>query len=182
MDLSAHLQQCHVFSAAQSSSDRLPSGQAAVYAFYEALDFSKGPLVDEIENYVTKHGRNLSMENEDWPFAVKLKFRGNPARFKGDGLKLVKGITAPDVLSQISQQLLFLSVLGEPLYIGKTEDIKVRFVAHHENGFLWKMKDRFQRPPSEFVLLAYYCEPDRARLLESVLIQAVNPAFCEQKS
>ncbi len=117
---------------------------------------------------------------QGWPFSLRLKFRGNPERFKGEGLRLAKDLS-PNDAPKLTQELLFLSVLGEPLYIGKTEDIKVRFVAHHENGFLFKMKEQFKRPPSEFVLLAYFCEESRVRLIESILIQAINPPFCDQK-
>lgn len=75
-----------------------------------------------------------------------------------------------------------LSFLHEPLYIGKTNDIRVRFVAHHDNDFLFKMKHKFKRSPDEFMLLVYQCVEEDARLLESILIQLINPPFCEQKS
>ena len=74
------------------------------------------------------------------------------------------------------------SVMNEPMYVGKTKDLRTRFRAHHDNGFLWEMKERFKRPPSEFVLFAFFCEPDLVRLAESILIQVINPAFCDQKT
>ena len=172
---------CHVFTAAQSTSELLPNSQSAVYAFYEALDFSRGPLVDEIDSFVTKNGRYVSMDQAAWPFHLKLQFRGNPKRFKGEGRKLSKELK-PALIPMVREQLHFLSFLGEPLYVGKTEDLRKRFVAHHENGFLSRMKAEFKRPPNEFVMFAYYCEERFVRLFESILIQAINPPFCDQKS
>ncbi len=181
MDLSQLFTRCHVFTAAQSTSELLPTSQAAVYAFYEAFDFSRGPLVDEIDSFVTKNGRYVSIDKGAWPFHLKLQFRGNPERFKGEGLKQSKELDAASIPA-VREQLHFLSFLGEPLYVGKTEDIRKRFVAHHDNGFLWRMKAEFGRPPNEFLLFAYYCEERFVRLIESILIQAINPPFCDQKS
>lgn len=183
MDLSGLLAQCHIYTAAQSTFELLPQSQPAVYAFYEALDFSRGHLVDEVDAIVTKHGKYITMDTAGWPFHLKVAFRGNPERFKGEGRKLSKELDAKD-LPSVQQQLLFLSFLNEPLYIGKTEDIRTRFKAHHDNGFLWKMKADLQqpRPPNEFMLFAYFCEEQYVRLIESILIQVMNPAFCDQKS
>lgn len=181
MDLSHLFKSCHVFSAAQSTSELLPNDQSAVYAFYEALDFSRGPLTDEVDCFVAQNGRHVSMDVGEWPFHLKLKFRGNPERFKGEGRRLALELDA-GALPGVRTQLHFLSFLGEPLYIGKTENIRKRFLAHHDNGFLWKMKADFNRPPNDFVMFAYYSEETFVRLFESILIQAINPAFCDQKS
>ena len=180
MNLSGLFKNCHVFSATQSASELLPHNQAAVYAFYEALDFSRGSMIDEVDCFVAKNGRHISMELTEWPFHLKLKFRGNPERFKGEGRRLASEL-APELLPEVRNQLHFLSFIGEPLYIGKTENIRKRFLAHHDNGFLWKMKADFARPPNDFVMFAYYTNEQFVRLFESILIQAVNPAFCDQK-
>jgi len=107
-------------------SELLPASQAAVYVFYEALDFPTGSLADGIDAFVTKHGRFVSMNQEGWPFDLSLRFRGNPNRFRGEGLKLSKELSL-EALPAVQEQLLFLSILGEPLYIGKTENIRKRF-------------------------------------------------------
>jgi len=183
MDLSNFLNQCHVYTAAQSTFELLPIQQSAVYAFYEALDFSGGPLMDEVDALVTKHGRCVTMDETGWPFHLKVAFRGNPSRFKGEGRILSRDLDT-SFLPSIREQLLFLSFLNEPLYIGKTEDIRTRFKAHHDNGFLFERKADLlmPRPPNEFILFAYFCEEQHVRLIESILIQVMNPAFCDQKS
>ena len=183
MDFSRFLTQCHVYTAAQSTFELLPQSQPAVYAFYEALDFSRGQLVDEVDAVVTKNGRFVTMDKTGWPFHLKVAFRGNPERFKGEGRKLSQALDTA-ALPIVREQLHFLSFLNEPLYIGKTEDIRTRFKAHHDNGFLWKMKADLQqpRPPNEFILFAFFCEEQYVRLIESILIQVINPAFCDQKS
>lgn len=181
MDLSHLLKQCHVLTAVQSSAELLPTNQPAVYAFYEALDFSRGSLIDEIDSYVTKNGRHVALKQDEWPFSLQIGFRGNPSRFRGEGRALCQALPKPQH-QPLQQLLLFLSFLSEPLYVGKTEDIKVRFRAHHDNGFLWKMKESFKRPPNEFVILAFFAEASQVRLLESILIQAINPPFCDQKT
>jgi hypothetical protein len=94
---------------------------------------------------------------------------------------LAQALTATE-LDEVRGELLFLSLLNEPLYIGKTEDIKVRFRAHHDNGFLFKMKNEYNRPPQDFVLFSFFCHETRSRLLESILIQTINPPHCEQKT
>src|SRR5262245_11635064 len=127
MDFSRLLTSCHVYSAAQSTSELLPVSQAAIYAFYEALDFSRGTLSDEIDKYVTSHGRYVTMDKDGWPFHLKLRFRGNPERFKGEGLRLAKAQDSASIL-MLREQLLFLSFLNEPLYVGKTEDVRKRFL------------------------------------------------------
>lgn len=180
MDLTTHLQQCRVFSAAQSSIELVPQ-TSGIYAFYEALDFSRGKLIDEIDSYVTKHGKHVSLKTEQWPFILSLLFRGNPTRFKGEGRALCEKLDAASS-SNLQNLLLFLSILSEPLYIGKTDDLRVRFRAHHDNGFLFRMKEEFKRSPNEFVYFAYLAAQEQVRLIESILIQTVNPPFCEQKS
>jgi len=181
MEISKLLQNCRVYTAVQTTTELLPQKQPAIYAFYEALDFSRGELPNEVDAFVTKNGRFVAMRQDNWPFDLRITFRGNPDRFKGEGLRLSKELNQAD-LPSVREHLLFLSFFNEPLYIGKTEDLKVRFRAHNDNGFLWKMKNEFQRPPGEFVLMAYFCEEGLVRLIESVLIQAINPAFCDQKS
>lgn len=181
MDLSSFFADCHVFPAAQSTKEHLPENQSAVYAFYEYLSFDADKLADEIDRFKTKHGRSVSLTDEEWPFRLSLSFRGNPIRFKGGGKKLVDDLDATSA-KQVAQHLKFLSFLNEPLYIGKTEDVKTRFIAHHEKGFLFKMKDKFLRSPDEFLFFAYFCPEELVRTIESILIQVVNPPFCEQKS
>jgi hypothetical protein len=181
MDLSQLVGNCHVYKAVQSTCELLPSKQAAVYAFYEAFDFSGGELIDRIDSFVTKNGRFVSLDKSEWPFSLRLRMRGNPERFKGEGRKLCEALDAQGK-ADVARFTVFLSILSEPLYIGKTEDLRVRFRAHHDNGFLWEMKDRFKRPPEEFVLLACFCEEHLVRVIESILIQAINPPFCDQKT
>lgn len=181
MDLSKLFRDCHAYSAVQSSAELLPKDQAAVYAFYEALDFSRGSLIDEIDTFVTKYGREVSLNKGRWPFQLDLNFRGNPSRFRGKGRELCQQLPA-DQHQPIRELLLFLSFLNEPLYVGKTEDLRTRFRAHHDNGFLWSMKEAHKRPPNEFVLFAMFMDAAHVRLIESVLIQTINPPFCDQKT
>jgi hypothetical protein len=94
---------------------------------------------------------------------------------------LCKALPA-DQHQPIRELLLFLSFLNEPLYVGKTEDLRTRFRAHHDNGFVWEMKETFRRPPNEFVLFAMFMDAAQVRLIESVLIQTINPPFCDQKT
>jgi len=181
MELKGYFEKCHLFWAVQSSVDLLPPTQSAIYAFYDALYFSRGKLIDEIDTFVTHHGRHIALTKSEWPFSLSLKFRGNPERFRGQGRELAEKLDPGDHRS-VSETLLFLSFLNEPLYIGKTDNIRTRFRAHHDNGFLFSMKAEFKRSPDEFVILVFYCEENRARLLESVLIQSINPPFCDQKT
>ena len=181
MDLTDLLQQCRVYTADQSTFELLPSKQPAVYAFYESFRFREDHLVDDIVTYKTKHARTVSLNTDNLPEHVNIKMRGNPDAFRGEGLTLCNKLD-PARRPGICRSLMFLSLLNEPLYVGKTGDIKIRFRGHHDTGFLFKMKDQFKRPPDEFLLFAFYCEDDESRLLESILIQLINPSHCEQKS
>jgi hypothetical protein len=181
MNLSDLLDHCQVYTAAQSSIELIPSKQAAVYAFYELLSFSDGKLIDSIDEFVTHKGRRVALLEHEWPFRLSISFRGNPDRFKGEGRQLCTELDGGKVPT-VRQMLLFLSFLNEPLYIGKTEDLRVRFRQHHDTGFLHEMKSKFKRSPNEFLLFAFTCEPEYVRLLESVLIQVMRPPFCDQKT
>src|SRR5438128_6473757 len=83
---------CHAYSAVQSSGELLRTAQPSVYAFYEALDFSRGSLIDEIDTFVTRYGRHVSLHQKEWPFSLQLAFRGNPSRFRGEGKKLCQAL------------------------------------------------------------------------------------------
>jgi hypothetical protein len=181
MDFTSMLASCHAYTADISTHDLLPPNQPAVYAFYDLLHFDHNTLIDQIDSFKTRHGRKLRMIEDDLPDRVHLSFRGNPDSFKGEGKRLCKDLTLPQAES-VAKSLAFLSFLNEPLYIGKTESIRDRFYAHHGNGFLYTMKERYKRPAGEFMLLAYFCEAEYVRPLESVLIQLINPPFCEQKT
>lgn len=181
MDLSALLTSCHAYTADISTFDLLPPGQPAVYAFFDLLQFEHATLIDQIDSFKTRHARKLRMIEDDLPDRVHLSFRGNPDPFKGEGKKLCKNLTTSQA-EVVAKTLAFLSFLNEPLYVGKTETIRERFRAHHDSGFLYKMKDRYQRPASEFLFFAFFCDAQYVRPLESILIQLVNPPFCDQKT
>lgn len=181
MDLSQALTSCRVFTADISSHDLLPQDQPAVYAFYDLLRFDHTTLIDQIDHFKTRHGRHLRMSKSELPDSIRLHFRGNPTSFKGAGKSLCKKMTQPDA-EGFSKTLMFLSFVNEPLYIGKTDSIRDRFYAHHDNGFLFSMKRDFKRPASEFAMFAYYCDKKWVRAIESVLIQLIDPPFCDQKT
>lgn len=181
MDLTPLLSQCHAYTADISTHDLLPPNQPAVYAFYDLLRFDHNTLIDQIDAFKTRHGRKLRMIEDDLPERVHLSFRGNPDGFKGEGKRLCKELTPPQA-EAVAKSLAFLSFLNEPLYIGKTESIRERFYAHHETGFLYKMKERYRRSAAEFLLFSYFCEAQLVRPLESVLIQLINPPECDQKT
>jgi hypothetical protein len=181
MELSHYLKDCHLYIASQSSIELIPERQAAVYAFYEMLAFESHSLIDDIDSHVTKYGREVKLSKDDWPFKLHIDFRGNPKRFRGAGRKICKKLDKSEV-SKVRDIVKFLSFLNEPLYIGKTEDLRIRFAAHHDKDFLFKMKDKYNRPPNEFLLFAFFCEPNYARLLESIFLQIINPPHCDQKT
>lgn len=181
MDLSNLIANCRAYTAEQSTIELLPKNQAAVYAFYDLLNFPSTTLIDSIDRFKTKHARRLTLRTEQLPFMVSLQLRGGSDRFKGEGRKLCSTLNGADA-QEIRNQFLFLSFLNEPLYVGKTEDVRIRFSAHHDNGFLFRMKDKHQRSPDEFLFFAFFCKPEHARLMESVLIQIINPPFCDQKT
>lgn len=175
------LKQCHVYTAVQSSIELVPPQQPAVYAFYELLAFESQSLMDDIDKHVTQHGRFVSLLQDDWPFMLNIKFRGNPERFRGEGRKLCEKLDSTQA-AEVRDLVKFLSFLNEPLYIGKTEDLRVRFRAHHDKDFLFEMKDKYKRPPNDFLLFAFFCKPEHARLAESILLQVINPPYCDQKT
>lgn len=181
MDLSDLFKNCRIYTAEQSTVDLLPVKQPAVYAFYDLFRFDHKSLIDDIDKYRTRHGRTIELMKEQLPDQFSIKLRGDPTRFKGEGKRLCES-AKPERLPDLCRAIMSLSFLHEPLYIGKTNDIRVRFAAHHDNHFLFKMKDKFKRSPDEFLLLVYQCAEEDARLLESILIQLINPPFCEQKS
>ena len=154
---------------------------SAIYAFYDGLRFDADHLADSIDSHKTNYGREIQMNKENWPLDFVLTFRGNPERFKGEGLKLVNDLS-DDESANIKNILHFLSILNEPLYIGKTNNLRTRFIAHHDTGFLYKMKKEYKRPATEFVLLAFLCDSSYIRVVESILIQIINPPHCMQKS
>src|ERR1043165_1788128 len=157
MDLTSLLTKCHAYTADLSTHDVLPPNQPAVYAFYDLLRFDHTTLIDHIDAFKTRHGRKLRMVEDDLPDRVHLSFRGNPDPFKGEAKKLCKDL-AIDRAEAVAQSLALLSILNEPLYIGKTEAVRDRFRAHHDDhGFLFKMKDRYHRPAGEFLFFAYFC-------------------------
>ena len=183
MDLCDHLKNCRVYGAEQSTYDLLPR-ESAVYAFYDIFRFQgdNGHLIaNQIDTFKTKHGRRISVSDEELPFKISLRLRGNPDRFKGEGLRICKKLDIQKV-PIISKSLAFLSVVNDPLYIGKTNNVKERFKAHHDNGFLWKMKNQSSRSADEFLFFVYLCDESVVRVLESVLIQLINPPFCDQKT
>ena len=181
MELTDHLKKCHVYIASQSSIELVPTKQPAVYAFYEMLAFETPSLIDDIDNHVTKYGRAVKLLEKDWPFKLHIDFRGNPKRFRGEGKKLCQKLKKKET-SDVRDVVKFLSFLNEPLYIGKTEDLRIRFAAHHDKDFLFKMKNEYKRSPNEFLLFAYFCDHDDTRLLESILLQIINPPYCDQKT
>lgn len=185
MDLTDLFATCKAVTAEQSNADLLED-KSAVYAFYDLLYFKDSEMIDAIDAFVTKHGRVLelrtSTETESYlPEHVRIHLRGNPLRFKGKGRQAVEGLPAVD-LPLLSRMLMFLSFYNEPLYIGETKHLKTRFIQHHDSGFLYAMKKDFKRPPGEFFLFAFYCEPAFIKAIESILIQVANPPFCDQKS
>lgn len=181
MDLCEHLKHCVVYGAEISTIDRLPPSQPAVYAFFDLFRFRSERLVDDIDSFKTRHGREISVDKSGLPHFMHVRLRGNPKRFKGEGLKLCKQLGASD-MSPLSSSLAFLSILNDALYVGKTKDIRDRFRAHHDKDFLYRMKTDHMRAAEEFLFFAYFCDERYVRVLESVLIQIVNPPFCDQKT
>jgi hypothetical protein len=181
MELSDLLTQCRVYTAEQSTIDLLPPKTPAIYAFYDLFRFACANVPDEIDKFKTQHARTIQLMHDDMPDRIAIKLRGNPNRFSGEGLRLWKQADAGR-LTGICRSLMFLSLLNEPLYVGKTSDIKIRFRAHHDNDFLFKMKDARKRSPDEFLFFVFYCDEEDTRLIESILIQLINPPFCEQKT
>jgi len=180
MDLSSLLQHCKVFTAGQTTIDLLPE-EPAVYAFYDLLEFDSTHLIDEIDSFCTKHAKTLRMNADNLPTSIRLQFRGEPDRFKGEGRKLCQGLDSAQA-SEVTSAIRFLSFLNEPLYVGKTDGLKTRFRQHHDTGFLYRMKYDFKRSPDEFLLFAYLGAPSHVRVIESILIQVINPPFNDQKS
>src|SRR5262245_49423502 len=121
MDFTDLLKDCRVYTAEQSTIDLLPPKQAAVYAFYELFRFNDVKLIDEIDRYKTRYARTVALDTDEMPARLHIKMRGNPERFKGEGLALCKKADA-NRLPGICRTLMFLSFLNEPLYVGKTND------------------------------------------------------------
>ena len=44
------------------------------------------------------------------------------------------------------------------------------------------MKETRKRQPGEFLLFVFYCPEQYVRLIESILLQIIKPAFCDQKT
>ncbi len=186
MELSDLLSNCRVFTAEQSSVDAIDN-KPAVYAFYDLFRFTAEKLVDEIDAFKVKHARNMKLvlEGHDGhsilPEHVLIQFRGDPERFKGEGLRLAQAL-GQNELTDVSRFVLFLSFLNEPLYLGKTTDMRKRFMDHHDKDFLYFMKETRKRHPGEFLLFVFYCPELYVRVIESILLQIIKPAFCDQKT
>ena len=186
MELSDLLSFCRVFTAEQSSVNAIDN-EPAVYAFYDLLRFTADKLPEEIDAFKVKHARNMKLvlHGHDGhpclPDHIVIQFRGDPTRFKGEGLQLVQGMGSND-LAEVSRLAMFLSFLNEPLYLGKTNDMRKRFMAHHDKDFLFFMKETRKRQPGEFLLFVFYCPEQYVRLIESILLQIIKPAFCDQKT
>ncbi|HEV2293564.1 MAG TPA: GIY-YIG nuclease family protein [Tepidisphaeraceae bacterium] len=181
MDLSSLFSQCRVYTAQRSTADLLPPKQPAVYAFYDLFRFAGTELADEVESFTVKHARKIRLDEGNFPDFINIKFRGNPSGFKGQGRKICAELDVAGS-SDVARYLAFLSLVNEPLYVGKTTDLKTRFLAHHDKDFLYFMKDKYGRPPEEFLFFAFFCEEKYVRVVESILIQLVNPPFCDQKT
>jgi len=180
IDLSDLLGQCRVFTAEQSTSDALPAQQPAIYAFFDLFRFSTDNLIDDVVRFKTRHARKHRLTLDEWPEYLRIRLRGDPTPFVGQGKDLCRSLSPPDC-EEMARYLLFLSLLNEPLYVGKTEDIKARFVAHHSTGFLFHMKDVHKRSPDEFLFFACYCNAKLLRPMESILLQLINPPLCRQR-
>lgn len=175
MDLSGFLTQCGCFSADQTTIDYLPSDQPAVYAFFDSFRFPSIKIADHIDEFATTYARTIELETDEIPNYLKIKLRGNKTRFKGKGLKLAKGTDAT-TMENLLPVMAFLSIFNEPLYIGETNDVKLRFRAHHDTGFLFRMKTHLGRPPGSFVFFYLKTDPEVHKLLEAVLIHLISPA------
>lgn len=182
MDFSSLFAQCRAYGAQQSSIELAPA-QPAVYAFYDLFRFGHDSLPDDVDTFLTKHGKVKELDESELPVRLRIKLKGSGTRFKGEARRLWSALD-PNQRPDICHALAFLSFLNEPHYIGKTDNLRTRFRQHHDSGFLYKRKlDTPPRSPSEFLLVAYLCSTeDEARLLESILIQLINPFYCTQKS
>lgn len=174
MDLSPFLKNCHCYSADQSTSDLLPSDQPAVYAFYDAIRLTGKKPADAIDSYATKRARSIALDLTGLPDQIALRLRGTSERFKGKGKRFVEGLS-DDKLEAFYNTLHFLSILSEPLYVGETEDVKTRFIAHHDKDFLRRMKLK-GRSPGEFVFFYYAISDQLHQCLETSLIHILSPS------
>jgi hypothetical protein len=174
MDLSTQFANCHAFTAQRSTLDLLPPKQAAVYAFYDLFRFSEVQLADDVDSFKGRHAREMSFKKHGLPEFLHIQLRGNPISFKGEGRRLCDSLDAGGA-KDVCGLLAFLSFMNEPLYVGKADNVKNRFSAHHDTGFIYKMKTDFKRMPEEFLFFAFYCEEKYIRVIESVLIQLINP-------
>jgi len=187
VDLSDLLPDCRVLTAEQSSVDRIDN-RAAVYAFYDLFRFNAATLRDDIDRFKVKYARTLALRTEEpkkgetyLPEHFRVYLRGDPERFKGEGLRLATAFDYTQ-LESVSRLLLFLSFFNEPLYIGKTGNMHKRFLAHHDKDFLYSMKRDYHRDPGEFLLFIFYCPEEFVRLIESILLQLVKPPFADQET
>ncbi len=174
MDLSDQLQTCRCYTAEQSTADLLPKNQAAVYAFYEGFKLSGKKPVDEIDAFATRRARSIRLDLSTLPSALTIKLRGTEERFKGKGKRYVNE-AAKTHREPFCNALLFLSIMNEPLYVGETEDVKTRFIAHHDRGFIRRMKKE-GRPPDDFVFFACFIPHNMHKALETVLIHFMSPS------
>jgi len=185
MDFKTFFSKCVAVTAVQSSVDQLDN-EAAVYAFFDLLAFRSAHFADDIDRFKTHNARDLRMEKSDakerfLPDHVRIYLRGDPKRFKGEGLKISKDMDVSN-LDEVVDQISFLSLLNEPLYIGQTRNLRTRFREHHDKDFLYFMKHKKQRDPNEFLFFAFYSDRDHVRLIESVLLQIVKPPFSDQRT
>lgn len=175
MDLTEFLKTCRCYTADQSTADLLPEKQAAVYAFYDGFKLTGSKPVDEIDQFATTRARSIRLDLTTLPGAVTIKLRGTEKRFSGKGKRYVTAV-AKTHREEFCNELLFLSIMNEPLYVGETEDVKTRFVAHHDQGFLYRMKRDHQRPPGDFVFFVCLIPNNMHRALETVLIHFMSPS------
>lgn len=174
MDLSDFLKACRCHTADFSTHAVLPRRQAAVYAFYEAFKLRGKKPADEIDNFATKRARSITLDLKTLPESLTIKMRGTSERFKGEGLKHVNNVRKAD-RDLFCNTLHFLSIISEPSYVGETKDVKTRFRAHHDSGFLKRMKDA-GRPPEEFVFFFFETTNNTHQALETVLIHLISPS------
>lgn len=152
----------------------LPAGQAAVYAFYEAIKLKGVKPADEIDTYAVANARTITLDLTSLPNAVTIKLRGTSQRFKGKGKRYVESVKDAD-REAFCNTLHFLSILNEPLYVGETEDVKIRFLAHHDKDFLYHMKEK-GKSPSDFIFFYYALNNNTHRAVETVLIHLLSPS------
>ena len=175
MNLCAFFSACRCHTADFSTFAVLPKKQAAVYAFYEAFKLRGRNPADEVDTFATKRARSIQLDLNTLPDALTIKLRGTSERFKGKGRAHLNKVKTKADRDQFCNTLLFLSIINEPSYVGETRDVKTRFQAHHDRGFLKKMKD-LGRPPEDFVFLFFEINNNTHQALETVLIHLISPS------